>query len=212
MDKTGVFTKRSHRYRYGSLDIDVLISGVGVAAMAYHLGRQLGEQRYDLAINAGIAGAIDHSLVPGTVVLVTEERFPDLGAEDNGNIISVFDLGLVPCDQIPYSNGVLKAPSITDRFPLLSPLLAGLPQTKGLTSDTITGNNDTLFRLQQFSDAGVETMEGAPFFFGCISDDLPCLALRAISNLAGERNKARWKTSLAIEQLNNKLLQILDLL
>ncbi|RMF04247.1 MAG: futalosine hydrolase, partial [Bacteroidetes bacterium] len=59
----------------GQLEIDVLITGVGLPLAAYALGRQLARYQYDLLIQAGVAGAIDPTLKLGEVVEVVSDCF-----------------------------------------------------------------------------------------------------------------------------------------
>ena len=58
-------------YRWHDLDIDVIITGLGMVFTTYNLTRVLRERKYDLVINAGIAGSFSDELSIGTVVNVT---------------------------------------------------------------------------------------------------------------------------------------------
>ena len=48
----------------GKHTVDVLLSGPGVVAASYQLGTLLGMRRYDLAVQAGIAGSFRQNLHP----------------------------------------------------------------------------------------------------------------------------------------------------
>jgi futalosine hydrolase len=45
-------------------NIDILISGIGLAASTYHLAKQLALKKYDVVIQAGVAGSFDLRIAP----------------------------------------------------------------------------------------------------------------------------------------------------
>ena len=53
-------------------------------------------------------------------------------------------------------------------------------------------------------------MEGAAFFYACMIDKVPCAQIRAVSNFIEKRNRDNWNMALAIKNLNEKALEILD--
>ena len=55
--------------------IEFLITGVGMVATAFALGKHLAANQYDLVINLGIAGSFDRSIALGEVVEVTGRSF-----------------------------------------------------------------------------------------------------------------------------------------
>ncbi|OQX07470.1 MAG: futalosine hydrolase [Desulfobulbaceae bacterium A2] len=58
-------------------------------------------------------------------------------------------------------------------------------------------------------DALCENMEGAAVARVCAEWGLPCLELRAISNVAGERNKERWRLAEAAARAGEALARFL---
>jgi futalosine hydrolase len=196
-------------YHYKDIVVDVLIPGVGMVETAYFLGRQLALKHYDLAVNAGIAGTFNKSLPPGSVVNVVEDCVVDLGAEDGAKFLSVFELGLTDPDAHPYKGGKLINDSPGSMELISLQVIRKLPTVKALTSNTVHGNADSIARIRRVSGADLESMEGAAFFFGCISNKVPCLQIRSVSNLVEERDKSRWNLDLALRNLNRVLLEIL---
>jgi futalosine hydrolase len=175
---------------------------------AYALGRRLAQKQYDFALNAGIAGAFRDKYPPGTVVNVVEDCVAELGAEDGDKLLSVFELGLADPDDPPFQGGRLfNTLAVNDT--LIGGLLSGLPKVRGITSNTVHGNTDSIARIKRIADADIESMEGAAFFHACLSAALPCLQIRAISNMIEERDRSRWRLDLALENLNRTLLEIL---
>ena len=60
-------------FTHKKVNVDVLVSGVGLVNTAFQLGKTLSSSKYDFAINVGVAGSFDRSLKLGTVVNVMSE-------------------------------------------------------------------------------------------------------------------------------------------
>lgn len=192
-------------FQKDNLDVKVLITGVGMVQTAFALGQMLARHRFDLAVNAGVAGAFDRSLELGDVVNVTSERFGDLGVEEaDGSFTDLHQLGLIEPDQPPFQNGQLVNPTSGD--------VDFLPKRDGLTVNKVHGHSASIEAVQKKYDAAVESMEGAAFFYACLSAKVNFLELRAISNYVEPRNREAWNLPLAIENLNKVLIQIVDTL
>ena len=71
----------------------LIVTGVGMVATAYALGRELATNQYDLAINWGIAGSFDRSIALGDIVEITEDTLAELGAEDDETFLPISQLG-----------------------------------------------------------------------------------------------------------------------
>lgn len=194
-------------YKFRDIPVDLLIPGVGMVPTAYHLGRQLSIQSYDLVINAGIAGTYNASLPLGAVVNVTEECIPEFGAEDGTKFLSVFELGLADPDEWPYRNGKLINYS---NFEPLGSYLETLIAVKGITTNTVKGSAESIARMRSQSNADIESMEGAAFFYAAAMAGNPFYQIRSISNLVEERDKSRWNLKLSLKNLNNSLEEILS--
>ena len=70
--------ERNHNIRhfsYGDNDIDILVSGIGITAVTFHLTSTLLNSKYDMVLNTGIAGSFDHDIHIGDVVNVASEEF-----------------------------------------------------------------------------------------------------------------------------------------
>lgn len=61
--------------------IDIITAGVGVAQAAAATVQALSDARYDLVVNAGIAGGFPGQTKVGSLVLASEIVAADLGAE-----------------------------------------------------------------------------------------------------------------------------------
>lgn len=171
--------------------VDCLITGVGMTATAFALGQRLATQRYDLAINLGIAGSFDREIPLGDVVEISEDTFSELGAEDDERFLSLAGLGFGEVSFAPTT-------SLSELLPASS-----LPQAKAITVNTVHGNTSSIQKVADRLSPQVESMEGAAFFYACRTTSVPCLQIRAISNYVEKRNRDGWKIGLAVTNLNN---------
>jgi len=186
-------------------NVEVLVTGIGVTATAYSLTRKLSKNRYDLVMNIGLAGSFRDEIQTGEVVNVVSETFGDLGAEDDRKFISAFELGLMKEDEFPFWNGKLKS-----EYATYFPSLHKLKKVKGVTVNTVHGNENTIFRTMQKYQPDVESMEGAAVFYVCQMEKIPFLQLRAISNRVEKRNRNAWNIPLPLENLRRVVLLLLN--
>ena len=188
-------------YRIGSKKFDLLCTGVGMVATSFHLGRVLASHKYDRVINAGIAGSFDKDIPLGSVVEIVQDQFPEMGAEDGANFLSMLDLELIEVDEFPYQSGVLineqEIWSLT------------YPKVKSITVNKVHGSEERIAKTLERFKPQVESMEGAAFFYACKIARIPCLQIRSISNYVERRNKASWDILLAIKTLNNEILNLI---
>lgn len=190
-------------YQFGPLNVTLLITGVGLTATAFALGQTLAVQRFDLAINAGICGALNPALNIGEVVHVTRESFGDLGAqESDGSFTDIFGLGLAEADKQPFRGGCLYNDSGAG--------FEFLPAVKGISVNGVHGEAESIEKLRSRTDADVESMEGAAFFYACILSNTPFLEIRAISNYVEPRNRDNWNVPHAIDGLNRVLTEMIQ--
>jgi futalosine hydrolase len=175
-----------------------LVTGVGMVATAAHVAHALARQRYDMALNFGLCGSFDPALPPGTVVHVTSDELSELGVEDGERFISMQALGLV--------DGTL----IENAAPPKNRVLEQLPAVRGITVSTVHGHQPTIAAVVARLDPQVESMEGAAFAYACRLNDVPYAQVRAVSNVVERRNREAWRIELAIDNLNEAALRILD--
>jgi len=76
--------------------------------------------------------------------------------------------------------------------------------------DKVHGTQVSIDRILSKYQADIETMEGAGFHYACKNMDIQHLQLRGLSNYVEPRNRAGWKIELAIDQLNQTLINLLD--
>ncbi|MGQ0829839.1 MAG: futalosine hydrolase [Bacteroidota bacterium] len=191
--------------KYKKLEVDFLISGVGMVAMAYHTGKMI-DDSYDGAFNLGICGSYNRNLEIGTVVNIYEDAFSELGAEDGNNFLTLEDLklgGVIKISNLPAGQAGFK-------LQIPNPIIELLPKVNGITVNTTHGNDQSIEKVFRRCCPMVESMEGAAFMFVCEQENIPYVQLRAVSNYVEKRNRDAWNIPLAIENLNKKALEIIN--
>lgn len=183
--------------------LDILITGIGSMSTAYWLTKTIDKRRPDYLIQAGVGGSYSGNYLPGSVVLVSEEVTGDLGVEENGVFKDVFDMNL-PQITAPYTGNRLVNPDVEklQRYQL--------PLVKSVTINEITTREARIQQLQQKYAPVVESMEGAAFHYIALTEKIPFVQLRAVSNAVGERDKSKWKMKEAIAVLNEKLIDMIN--
>lgn len=197
---------RVSRYRLGSHEIDVLITGVGMVATAVWCARQLAGTRYDLALNVGVCGSFVPRLPPGTVAHVVSDALAELGAEDGDQFLTLQQLGLLAPDEFPFTRGRL----MNDAPPSL-PALSRLPEAEGITVNTAHGHERSIAAAVARWHPDIESMEGAAFMYACLVQGVPFAQVRAVSNVVERRNRAAWRLGDAVGRLCEVTRAILDL-
>jgi futalosine hydrolase len=171
--------------------IDHIVTGVGMVATAIELSKKLSENKYDLVINAGIAGSFNRSLSIGQVVEVVKDTFSEIGAQDGNQFLSPDDIDL-DVDNIFQNEAKTSYDSVS-----------------AITVNTIHGQDTSIVRVMYRLNPHIETMEGAAFFMTCQRFSVNCIQIRSISNYVEKRNKSRWDIPKAIKNLNIELNNIL---
>lgn len=198
--------KRSFfEYDYKNVSLFPLVTGVGAMKTAFAISRFSEIKHVTLAINVGLAGALNSTYNLGDVLEVQADRFADLGVEEmDGSFTDVFDLGLEKSDSYPFKDGWLE--NYEPKY------VTNLKKCKALTVNKVHGTTLSIALLKEKYKADLESMEGAGFMYGCKMMDVKFNQLRAVSNYVEPRNKDKWKIDLAIDNLNKELIEYLELL
>lgn len=179
--------------------VKLLKSGPGAVMAAWTLTRELVREKYDLVINAGIAGAYSRDIEIGKVVLVEEEEFADLGSMWEDGFRDIFATGLLDEDETPFMGGKLPSPDIHTRYSRLR----HIPEVRGYTVSTAMAAGRDSGR------EGIESMEGAAVFYVCLMEGVPFIELRAVSNYVGETDRKKWDIELARQNLVRELEKLI---
>lgn len=189
----------------GGAEVTTLITGVGSAATAWSVMKWLSKNKLpDLIINGGIAGSYRDEIKIGDVVMPLSDCFADSGIEDGDKFLTMFETGLASKNDLPFSSGIIQCRNrYTDKTgKILKPVSA-------ITVNCATGSDLTRDRLLRKFNPDIETMEGATFFYICSRENVPFLAIRAISNKVEKRNRDAWDIPLALNNLSEKLKEVI---
>ncbi len=166
----------------------LLTTGVGPVNAAFALTRFLAEHREAGAVVAcGVGGAYPGSgLEPGDVVCAESETYGDLGADSLAGFLDMRALGF------PVIAG---EPPLFNRLPVdLFPAARRVPF---VTCATCTGTDARAAELAARTGGAVESMEGAAVVHVARLMGVPVGEVRGISNLAGDRDRSRWRVGAA---------------
>jgi len=177
----------------GDHEVKVLITGIGMVNTAFSMGRY-SNTLYDLVLNVGVCGAFDRLIKLGDVVEITEDVLSELGAED-GDAFLTYDKLNLPGDY-QFKSHLSRSFAQID----------ALKKVKGITVNTVHGNEISINKVKTLFKADVESMEGAAFFASIGSAQNNYTQIRAVSNYVEKRDKSKWQMSLAISNLNNFLI------
>jgi futalosine hydrolase len=195
------YNSLSKSEQYG-LDITWMITGIGTTSTSYRLTKIINTspQRFDLAINAGIAGSFSEDFPIGSVARIDREYFGDLGFETFSGFQTLFDYKILDADTHPFKGGALLAPMLDTQ---IEESLKELPRATAVTVQTVSGLPGKRDQLRRDFLPAIESMEGAAFFYVCILEKLPFIEIRSVSNEVGERDRAKWNIPLALDSLRS---------
>jgi len=197
--RTSIFQVKSEIEHSNS---EILITGVGMVATAFALGKHLAANPYDLVVNLGIAGSFDRGIRIGELVEVTQDTLAELGAEDNDAFLTIGDLGFGEATFYPSTK-------LADLYNLFNNF--NLKTAAAITVNTVHGNEASIEKTAARLSPQLESMEGAAFFYACNQVGVPCIQIRAVSNYVEKRNRDNWNIGLAIKNLNTFAVEFLKL-
>lgn len=188
-------------YRFEETEIDVLITGIGTTFTAFHLTNTLRDKKYRLVLNIGIAGSLTNDLSIGEVVAIISDEFADLGIEKENEFLTLFETGFMDANEFPFEQGILKSSDWNGFFQL--------KKVRGITTNKSHGRTSSIAEIKSKFTAQVESMEGAVVLYVCNWLGITCCQIRAISNFVESRDSAQWNIPLALENLNESVLDVL---
>ncbi len=198
----GYFHFKDTGFKADKNNVDLLITGVGMVATAFALGKKLAEKKYDLVVNAGIAGSFNRDLQIGDTVIVKQDTFFEFGAEDDAGFLSLKDLNL---GEITYF------PTYAFENEKINTWLADLKKVKAITVNKVHGKHKSIQKTISTLNPDIETMEGAAFFYACQQMKIPAIQVRSLSNYVEKRNQENWNIRLAVENINQLLISFLKI-
>ncbi len=177
-------------------DPTVLVTGAGPVFTGIELSKHLATNSYDLAIQLGICGSHTPEIKPPDIAVIENDRFYRFGAEDAADFIDGNELGF-------YSDQLSGTPGVYNASIKLADLgfLDKISSCRGITVFTATGSDTTAAEIKSTFGEVLESMEGATFYYTCERFNLPAVQVRAVSNMAGKRDRDSWNIKEALTQL-----------
>lgn len=169
------------------------LCGFGSVASAARTAALLSRYRPERVLLVGIAGAIGEAIPLGTARRFAAVACYGVGA---GTAADFSPAGVLGWPQWPGDEG---SPSIGDVLPLDTVAGGMSPGPLLLTACAASASAaDVEQRRRLFPEAVAEDMEGFGVALACRLHGVPCGIIRGISNVAGDRDKARWATAEAL--------------
>ncbi len=207
-------------------NVAYMISGIGKTNAA-HAATFIAERFYpDLFILFGIGGAYPSSgLGVGDIAVAQKEVYGDEGVLTGDGFHGAESIGIpllkrgrrkyfneFPLDKRLFGKTVR---ALKRQIPPHPPLEKGgrgdFMVKKGgfVTVSTCTGTRKRASELQKRFGAVCENMEGAAVAHVCTSYGIPVIEIRGISNIVGDRDRARWDIRQAAENCQRVLMELL---
>lgn len=185
--------------------VSLVITGIGGVEAAWGTMDYFARTgKPDLLISTGIAGSFSEKWPVGSVVVVGSDSFADLGIDDNGRLMTLFEAGIDNPDRFPFEGGRIYA----DRA-LLKTAEGLVPVVRGITVNTVTGTKEGASSLKSRMNADIESMEGAAIYYVCRRESVPVIGIRAISNMVGKREKHKWNIDAALAAVKSRVYKFI---
>lgn len=172
-----------------AVGVRVIETGVGPVNAAHSVTIAILDSKPDAILSCGIAGAYPSSgLQIGEVVSAEVEIYGDLGAQSPSGFLDMKTLGF---------------PVVSQPGPLFNELPMQLFPTERrarfVTVSTCTGTAAGAEEIAARTRGEVENMEGAAIAHVAHLHQIPAGEIRAISNIATDRDRASWRLKEASE-------------
>ena len=180
--------------------IALSVTGVGIPCTLLRLPPLLELLEPGLVLNIGIAGAYPSSgLGIGEVAMARAECFGDIGFE------LPEEPGFRSISEAPFGAFYTRLP-----MTLAEEFRTGLTghacvEIGACTVNACTGTLRTGLMRERLFEAGMESMEGAAAALACERAGVPMCELRAISNIAADRDMRPENIRIALERLRDHL-------
>ncbi|MFQ3639860.1 MAG: futalosine hydrolase [Chloracidobacterium sp.] len=191
-----------------SPQIVVLVTGVGAVRAAAATTLTLSRQSFAALLHAGVGGAYpDAQLRVGDVVVALSECDPQAGIVTPDGYRDLGGLGFPLTDDVP--NRLVFDTPWAD---WVARQAAPAPRVPFATVQCCSGTDADAATMASRAAAAVENMEGLAVAWTARQFGVPYAALRAISNVTGDRHRQQWNFPAACAALARALNAILDAL
>lgn len=184
-------------------DSQIHLCGFGPVASAVRTTQLIAGLQPERIILAGIAGALSREIAPGKAALFQEVAMYGIGAGSENNFRTAQELGWLHWN---YRNEDGKEVHFGDQIPLADHHDRRAHGNVLLTVCSAAATLKEVYdRRQKFPQAIAEDMEGFSVALAGAMAGVPVQIIRGISNIAGDRDKARWR-------IQDALISVADIL
>jgi futalosine hydrolase len=170
------------------------VTGPGIPLTLARLMPLAATERPSALVDIGIAGAYAGSrLSIGDLAAGESEQFGDLGMETSGPEV------FLPISGFDWSDPLYARPLPLSLEPLAKAAI--LKRMRGCTVNACTGTAATGARRRSLTGADFESMEGAAVALAGAELGIPAAEVRAISNVAADRDMRPENIGLALRAL-----------
>lgn len=205
INKNIKINKNNLSFSYKNISIDIFITGIGPVFTTFMLSEILYDNTYDLAVNTGVCGSFNEEIPLASTVNIVSDEFGDLGISSKNNFATLFETNFINENSFPFNGAKLLADKYYSKF-------IEVNKVSGITVSNASGESQQIELRKNKFHADVESMEGAAFFYVCLSKGIKCIQVRTVSNYIEERNIENWKIKEAILNLSEELYKIVNLL
>jgi len=199
--------------------IMLIQSGIGMANAVQAATAVIEQLHVQLIINVGCAGVFSESgLSIGDIGIATKEIDCHAGIESSSleTPLEPLPFPLIQTENQAFWGTYPTSKIYTDQaFNILSHALAPqniqVKKTPFLSVSTITASETNARRLYAYFHAGMENMEGGGIAHTALHYGIPFIAIRAGSNVVGDRDKARWQLKQAVERSGEALCLLFEM-
>lgn len=188
-------------------DCEIRLCGFGPVASAARTAFLITAFQPERIILIGIAGALTRELPPGKAAVFDNVALYGIGAGAADTFRTTEELGWLHWNQRSAAGEEIP---FGDRIRLDA---AGISAAAGRQLLTVCSSAATLKevydRRRKFPEAIAEDMEGFGVALAAGMAEIPLTIIRGISNIAGDRDKARWRIIDALNSAADVLHEVL---
>ena len=189
----------------------IALCGFGLVAASARASQLIAMHQPARVLLLGIAGSVQGRLPIGTATRFAAVGCSGIGAGSGSHHQSVEALGWFHWPGSSVADDSAELPTcgaIGDIIPLVCGVSELSPAGAGKMLVTVASasarKDDVLAYCKHYADADAEDMEGFGVAVACQMHRRPLTIIRGISNIAGDRDKSRWKIAEALDAVSDE--------
>ncbi len=210
--KVSLAGREADRGRILKKSIILFNTGIGKVNAALSATAALENFKSSLVISCGLGGAYpDTGLSIGDVAVATMEIYGDEGIATSKGTEGLEKIGIpiLKTGETQYFNELPLDRALANSACGMASRASQVRQGRFVTVSAASASHKRAVDLRNKYNAVCENMEGAAVAHVCRLYRTPFMELRGISNIAGIRDKRRWKIKAASENCQRSILEIL---